>query len=177
MSCCASREGLARLAEHPGIILLAYFCALLPLAAVYAVDFLTNDWKSIRDTRHRGHVHLAFSLPPLAVVVFYIHLQRLAKDYKEMTLAIVAAVLCIMHALGTLWGLVQLRAFKEWNMHAFHVLTRMRFKVPTKAIREEEKSECWDEDNPTSSDPAPSKNLCAAQLFWCCKRCTHFLYV
>ncbi len=73
---------------------------------------------------------MAFSLPPLAAVVFYIHIQRLAKDYKEMATAITAAILCILHVLRTLWGLLQLRAFKDWNVHALQVLTRMGMEPP-----------------------------------------------
>ncbi len=141
MSCCAEKTGLARLAEDPGIILVAYLCALLPLGVIYALDFINRDWKSIRNTRRAGKIHLAFSLPALGTVLFYVHVQRVAEDYKEMATAITAAILGIVHVLRTLWGLLQLRAFKDWNVHALQVLTRMGFEIPINRCEREETSD------------------------------------
>ncbi len=55
----------------------------------------------------------------MTVVVFYIHIQRLAEDYKEMATAITAAILCILHVLRTLWGsFSNYVLFKDWNVYA-----------------------------------------------------------
>ncbi len=81
----------------------------------------------IRKTRRAERIYLAFSLPPLTVIMFYIHKQRVAEDYKEMATVITAAILCIVPVLRTVWGILQLSVFDEWNIRALPVLTHTSF--------------------------------------------------
>eukprot|EP00171_Calliarthron_tuberculosum_P002857 IDg2857t1 len=110
-SACSGR--LVCLANNPFIVFAAYIAAFLPLTVIYALDFISPKWKSVRKTRHEGIVYLFSSIPPLAYVIFYIHLQNLDKDYKEMAAATTAAVFCLVHIMRTIWGLVQLHVFQE----------------------------------------------------------------
>lgn len=56
-------------------------------------------------------------------IVFYAHLQRIAKDYKEMMAAVIGILYCGYHIARTIWGLVQLYAFSSWCRY---LLERMR---------------------------------------------------
>eukprot|EP00171_Calliarthron_tuberculosum_P017177 IDg17177t1 len=130
MASAACSERLVCLAGHPGIVFGAYIAAFLPLTVIYALDFISPKWKSIRETRNDGIVYLISSILPLAFVIFYIHLQKLAKDYKEMATAKTAAMFCSVHIMRTIWGFMQLHLFKEWCIEALHCLMRMGYEAP-----------------------------------------------
>lgn len=122
-----SPEGIAKLADNPGIVAGAYVSAFLPWAVLYAFDFISAKWKSIKRTRRAGHFHLTVSLPPVAYIVFYVHLQRISGDFKEMWAAITAAVLCLFNVIRSFWGLMQLHAFLKWSNRALQTLNRMGY--------------------------------------------------
>lgn len=50
------------------------------------------------------------------------NLQREAGDYKEMMATLLAMMLCFFHAARTLWGLMQLKALKNWTVHTYEIL-------------------------------------------------------
>lgn len=62
MEKCGCAEYLCDRAEAPVFIFVAYFSALLPLAVVYTLDFITEKWKSISATRREGRWHLFASV-------------------------------------------------------------------------------------------------------------------
>eukprot|EP00171_Calliarthron_tuberculosum_P020469 IDg20469t1 len=130
MASAACSGELVCLADNPGIVFGAYIAAFLPLTIIYALDFISPKWKSIRKTRHDGIVYLVSSILPLAFVVFYIHLQKLAEDYKEMAAATTAAVFCLVHIMRIIWGFIQLHVFKEWCTEALCCLMRMGYHAP-----------------------------------------------
>lgn len=137
MEKCICAKFLCARAEAPEHILGAYFSALLPLATVYTLDFITEKWKTIAATRREGRLHLFFSLICLPYLIYFIHLQRCIKNYTEMGAAITAMLLSCFHMGRTVWGLVQLEAFKKWNVHALHTLTRVGYPAPVDGDRRE----------------------------------------
>lgn len=127
MSCCEQPIGLAHLADESWVVSIAYISAFLPWTVLYAFDFISAKWKTVRRTRHSGLLHLSVSLPPVLYIIFYAHLQRISGDYKEMWTAITAAVLCLFNVIRTLWGLLQLYAFSVWSNRALNTLKRMGY--------------------------------------------------
>eukprot|EP00171_Calliarthron_tuberculosum_P001636 IDg1636t1 len=130
MATTSLKEKLASLAKNWIVVVVAYIAAFLPLTVIYALDFISPKWKSIRVTRRDGIVYLLSSIPPLVVVIFYIILQGLAKEYTEMAAATTAAVFCLVHIMRTIWGLIQLHVFKEWSTEALRCLMRMGYEAP-----------------------------------------------
>lgn len=59
MEKCSCAKYLCARAEAPGYVFGVYLIALLPLAVVYALDFVTEKWKTIRTTRCEGCWHLS----------------------------------------------------------------------------------------------------------------------
>lgn len=124
-NCCPQPTGFAALADHPGIVVVAYFAAFFPWGVLQGLDFISPRWHKVRNIRRKGYFHLAVSIPPLGYVLFYSHVQRMSGDYKEMSAAIAAAVLTLIHILRTMWGLFQLQAFKAWCTRALMCMERM----------------------------------------------------
>ncbi len=117
--------------DDPKIIFTVYVIAFIPLAFIHALDFITDKWKPIRATRRNGLIQFCISLPCLAYMAFYIYLQMKDKDYKEAAAAMTVAVLNIYHVLRTVWGLIQLHEFKNWNIHALESLLDLGYSAPT----------------------------------------------
>lgn len=129
MEKCGCAEYLCDRAEAPVFIFVAYFSALLPLAVVYTLDFITEKWKSISATRREGRWHLFASVFCLPYLLYFIHLQRCIGNYTEVGAAITAIFLSCFQMARTVWGLVQLEAFKCWNVHALYTMTRIGYPV------------------------------------------------
>ncbi len=121
-------------------VVFAYLAAFLPLAVVYTLDFITEKWKSINETRRDGLIHFFVSLPPLGYLIAYAHVQRMAQDYKEMMTAITAVLLCIFHVSRTVWGLLQLRSFRRWNIRALRCIVSLGYEVPIYGYPDDDKT-------------------------------------
>lgn len=117
------------IADHPAFVFGAYLSALAPLAIIYALDLVSEKWKSVKDTRRAGYFILLFSIPSLFFLFIYIHFQRRASDYKEMAAATSAAVYAVLHLSRTIWGLIQLSAFQKWNENALLRLKWLGYDV------------------------------------------------
>eukprot|EP00171_Calliarthron_tuberculosum_P000538 IDg538t1 len=130
MTSSACFGGLVCLANNPFIVFAAYIAAFFPLVVIYSLDFTSPKMKSVRKTRRDGIVFLLSSILPLAYVLFYMYLQNLDKDYKEMAAATTAAVFCLVHIIRTIWGLVQVHVFQEWCTDALCCLMRMGYEAP-----------------------------------------------
>lgn len=98
---------------------------------IYPLDFMTSKMKHIRQTERDGYKHLLFSIVPLIYVMFYVYLQGSSGDYKEMMTGISAALLCLFHVSRTIWGLLQLRKFRNWNIRALQVLSNLGINLPS----------------------------------------------
>lgn len=104
------------------IVIPAYFAVFLPWAFMQKIDFISSSWKSIRTTRRNGLLQFWFTLIPMGLMIAYIVIQIISKDYKEMSAAILAFIFSLQHLLRTWWGLWQLRFFKEWAEKSIQTL-------------------------------------------------------
>ncbi len=130
--------------------------AFIPLAFIHALDFITEKWKPIRETRRNGLVQFFVSLPCLGYMAFYIHLQMKDKDYKEAAAAMTVAVLNMYHVLRKVWALIQIYEFKNWNVHALECLLSLGCSAPIYGFSKKRESH----DEP---DPFPRNR-------WSCRR-------
>lgn len=126
---------LADLNDRAELVVSAYLAAFLPWGVLSVIDFISPKWKPIGETRRSGLIHLFISIFPLGVVLFYVHVQQLAHDYKEMMAALVAALLCMFHIARTLWGLAQLQAYRTWCTRALVCIYRMGYANRVKDAR------------------------------------------
>lgn len=118
MKCCCCNESdqlASSLAEHPAIIAVAYIAVIFPWAVLYNFDFISEKWRTIYDTRKSSYMHLVVSLVPMGYILYYAHLQRISKDYKEMMTAVVGILMCIYHVTRTSMGMMQLNVFWNWS--------------------------------------------------------------
>lgn len=110
------------LADHPAIVLVAYIAVFIPWSAVAAIDFINPQWKSVRDSRHHGLTQLFFVVVPMVYILFYIYLQIVSADYKEMSAALAGLAFSLLHLARTIWGLWQLHDFHSWAYHAIETM-------------------------------------------------------
>lgn len=122
-------ENAIPIADHPAFVFGAYIAAFAPLAIIYALDLISEKWKTIKETRRAGYLILFFSVPSLLFLFVYIHMQKLAQDYKEMAAATSAAIYSVLHVFRTIWGLLQLREFQKWNENALLRLKWLGYDV------------------------------------------------
>ncbi len=125
-------------ADNQNFIVLCYCFSFGPWAILFAFDFISLKWKTIRDTRTYGKIHLFFSTITLAVAVFYLIVQRAAGDYKEMMASCVAGIAALYHIARTISGLARLRAYSIWCIRAVHCLQKLNSIdiVPRNTLRE-----------------------------------------
>lgn len=126
-ACCANAMNYAQLSDRAWLVISAYLAAFLPWGLLAVVDFISSKWRTVGETRRSGLLHLFFSVFPLSVVVFYLHVQRVAQDYKEMMAAVVATALCFFNIARTVWGLMQLQAYRAWCTRALVCIYRMGY--------------------------------------------------
>lgn len=112
---------LARYADDWRIVVAAYTGALLPWAILQASDYINERWKKVRRTFMVGLFHIVLSCVSLGFILFYVHVQRLSGDFKEMAAAIYAVMFCLFHVVRTLWGLLQLWEWKKWTKNMWRV--------------------------------------------------------
>lgn len=142
MEKCSCAWQLCVRGESPWFVFCAYFFALLPLAIVYVLDFITEKWKTIRATRREGYWHFFITLVCLPFLLYFIHLQRCIGNYTEMGATITAVLLSVFHMARTVWGLIQLQAFKRWNVDALYALTRIGYPAPANGRTRLSREEC-----------------------------------
>lgn len=65
---------LCKPAEDPWFLFAAYFIALFPLATVYALDFITEKWKTIFETRREGRINVLVAVLCVPYLFYFIHL-------------------------------------------------------------------------------------------------------
>lgn len=102
------------LADHPAIVVFAYASAFLPWSAVSATDFINARWKTVQTTLREGRIQLVLILLPSFYIVFYIYLQALSADYKEMSAAFAALFFSMLHLTRTLLGIAHVMEFRNW---------------------------------------------------------------
>lgn len=89
---------LVDLAEDRGIIIAAYIFTFFPWGMMYLRHFLRDC--GCDDDLHKRRVFLIYSLssiPAVAYMCFYIHLQRIAGNHQEMCLAIYGIMFVLFH--------------------------------------------------------------------------------
>lgn len=73
----------------------------------------------------------------LPYLMYFIHILRCIGNYTEMGAAITAVLLSFYHMARTAWGLIQLEAFKGWNVKALYVLSGIGYPAPIDGPEEE----------------------------------------
>lgn len=111
-----------KLAESFWFIVSAYMAAFVPWTIISNKDFISEKWKTVRNTRHAGYHNLFWSIIPFFYVILYCIIQGLAEDYKETCAAVVATLFAMLHMFRTLWGLWQLRSFRIWAENSIRAL-------------------------------------------------------
>lgn len=92
---------------------------------MYSHDFISSRWKTIGKTRRTGLVHIFAALFSLGYIVFYALVQLLTREYTEMWTAIAAIRLTVIHIGRTVWGLMQLQAYRVWCVRAAMCIKRI----------------------------------------------------
>lgn len=113
---------LAKLADNELIVYVAYLTYLLPWTLIASIPFITDQWKSVRDTRHDGIMQLILVATPMPYIIFYILLQNASRDYKEMFAASVGLCLSAFHIARTSSALCQIHAFRLWAISSITAL-------------------------------------------------------
>lgn len=113
---------LEKLADNIYIVLAAYLCVFVPWTAISLRQFITSEWKPLRVCRHDAIYHMGFVLVPMPYLIFYIVIQAISGDFKEMAGAVVALTFCAHHAARTTWTLWQLRCFYSWIVSSIEAL-------------------------------------------------------
>lgn len=113
---------LADLSDNVAVVLIAYICVFVPWTAVASLDFISAQWKSVRDSRHDAQFHLFLVIGPTFYIMFYFAVQASAEDYKEMSAAIVGLICSLHHLVRTVWAIAQLSAFRSWAAHSILAL-------------------------------------------------------
>lgn len=116
------------LANNIYVVFVAYLCAFLPWTVFDGTQFIGSKWKSIKTTQSDGLTHLFWLCVPTAYIVFYVYLQGVCQDYKEMFTAIVALLLSILRLVRTCWGLLQLHCFHQWAIRSVASLDACKIK-------------------------------------------------
>lgn len=119
---------LAHLADDKRLVVAAYVCAFIPWGFLYASDFISPNWRTVRKTRLLAALHLLVSVPPMSVVIFYSVVQNMKGDYKEMMAAILALVFSLYHVARTIFGLIQVHSFMRWCIEARCCMTDIGMK-------------------------------------------------
>lgn len=132
--CDTPSTGFARWAEHSGWVIGTYMAAFLPWALMQTIDLISHRWRTIFATRLYGYGFLIVSIIGLGLVLFYLVLQRQAQDYKEMAAGLVALALCLYNVLRSIYGLMQLHAFKSWNVRALKCIVQLDYPLPVDVI-------------------------------------------
>ena len=120
--CPEPKPRLDGFANHWGTVLIAYSVGFLPWGFVVLFDFISAKWKTVRETRRAGWLHMATSAIPMTIVIAYAIIQGISQDFKEMMTAVIAVLLTVYHVARTVWGLAQLNAFRTWCAHALQCI-------------------------------------------------------
>lgn len=107
-------EEKAHLANQWWVIVLAYSFVILPWGFLFNWDFITEQWRTMKETRLLSGIHLAVAILPMPFIMYYAHLQQRSQDHKEMMTAVVAILTSMYHVLRTIWGIFQLKSFTKW---------------------------------------------------------------
>lgn len=112
-------KALVQYADDWRVVVFAYVGALLPWAVLQASDYINERWKTVWRTFAIGSLQAVASLVCLAYMVFYVHVQRVSGDFKEMAAGIYGCLFCLFHVLRILWGLLQLQEWRKWTKRMF----------------------------------------------------------
>ena len=113
---------LSSIAENTYFVLGAYFFAFFPWAVMYNIDFITEKWRTVGETRTFAYAHMISSVVPCLYVAVYAEAQRQNNDSQELGAALAALMFNLIHLLRTLMGKVQLEAYVVWCKHAMECL-------------------------------------------------------
>lgn len=110
---CQHVRNSSYLGENMWVILAAYFIAVTPKLYMSWVDFISKDYKSIKETRRVGYIRLAILFPCLAYLAMYLYLQAEVQNPSEVSMSAVALFYNAGHFLITLRGLWLLSSYKH----------------------------------------------------------------
>lgn len=113
---------LSELADHPAVVVTAYLFVFVSWTALASLDFISLQWKTVRNCRHDAQYHLFFAVGPTFTIAFYIIVQISARDFKEMSAALVALIFSLPHVARTVWAIAHLAFFLAWAANAIVAL-------------------------------------------------------
>ncbi|KAI0564333.1 Rhs element Vgr family protein [Gracilaria domingensis] len=100
--------------EQPAIVISAYCAVFLPWGMLALLDMINERWKPIWKVFAQSVFQIVIAFPTIGYTIYYIELQRIDRDYKEMCAAIVAVCLSAIHFFRTGWGLWQAYWYWKW---------------------------------------------------------------
>ena len=126
MEASTATTSLSSIAENTCFVLGAYFFAFFSWAVMHNIDFISEKWRTIRQTREHAYVHIISSVVSCFCVAVYAEAQRQNKDSKELGAAMAALMFNVIQLLRTLMGKVQVETFVEWCKHAQECLRALQ---------------------------------------------------
>ncbi len=120
-------RSLIDLADNRAFIFLTYFLGIGAWAVIAKHDFISSNWKSLRETRKNGQTHVVLVLIPMFYVGFYIYVLGLKRDFK-LGAAVFAAAFASLHLLRTVLALWQLIIFKNWAISAIRSIESLGYR-------------------------------------------------
>ena len=120
-------RALIDLADNRTFIFITYFLGIGAWAVIAKHDFISSNWKSLRETRKNGQIHVILVLIPMFYVGFYIYVLGLRRDFK-LGAAVFAVAFASLHLLRTVVALWQLIIFKHWAISAIQSIESLGYK-------------------------------------------------
>lgn len=96
----------------------AYFFAFFPWAVMNNIDFISEEWRTVRRTYRNARIYLASSITLCLYAAVIAEAQRRTNDNKELEAALVALMLDFVQLMRTLMGILQIDVFVSWSKHA-----------------------------------------------------------
>lgn len=121
----ASRT-LSDLADNRAFIFCTYFLGIGAWAVIAKHDFISSNWKTVRETRQSGQAHIIIVVLPMLYVGFYIYVLALKSDFK-LGAAVFAFAFASLHLFRTIIALWQLTTFKKWAISAIHSIESLGY--------------------------------------------------
>ncbi len=129
LAATTTAETVPRYSDGDPFILTVYVLAFLFWTAAAGNDFISSTWKSVRETRRKGKVHVVFVAIPVPYICTYIYFQHANKDYKEMGAALLALAFALLHLTRTFMGLWQLHMFKQWAISSIMSMESLGYEM------------------------------------------------
>lgn len=127
MEISSNSRALVDLATNRPFIFCTYFLGIGAWAVIAKHDFISSNWKTVRETRQSGQAHVILVGIPMIYVGFYIYVLALKSDFK-LGAAVFAFAFAGLHLLRTLVALWQLAIFKSWVISSIESIESLGYR-------------------------------------------------